>query len=161
MLARSIIALILALFLALPFKAYSVPPSERLDDPTMEEQARELSKQLRCMVCQNQSIDDSDAELAKDLRLLVRKRLVAGDSPDQVLDHISERYGEYVLLKPRFGIHTVFLWLSPLVFFLIGIALALKLLRKRPQLSGSADEAPKQDALSDSQIKALEKLRDL
>ena len=89
MFRQIISAFIIALFLALSAKAYAVPPSERLDDPVLEEQARELSKQLRCMVCQNQSIDDSDAELAKDLRLLVRKRLVAGDTPNQVLDHIT------------------------------------------------------------------------
>ena len=113
MFRQIISAFIIALFLALSAKVYAVPPSERLDDPVLEEQARELSKQLRCMVCQNQSIDDSDAELAKDLRLLVRKRLVAGDTPNQVLDHITDRYGEYVLLKPRFGIHTCLLYTSP------------------------------------------------
>ena len=113
------------------------------------------------MVCQNQSIDDSDAELAKDLRLLVRKRLVAGDTPNQVLDHITDRYGEYVLLKPRLGFHTVFLWLSPLVFLLVGIGLALKVFGKRQDVSRSIiDEAPQSDVLSDEQVKALEKLRD-
>lgn len=161
MFRQIISASIIALFLALSAKAYAVPPSERLDDPVLEEQARELSKQLRCMVCQNQSIDDSDAELAKDLRLLVRKRLVAGDTPNQVLDHITDRYGEYVLLKPRLGFHTVFLWLSPLVFLLVGIGLALKVFGKRQDVSRSIiDEAPQSDVLSDEQVKALEKLRD-
>ena len=95
------ILLILSLIFALP--VHAVEPDEILDDPVLEERARELSKGLRCMVCQNESIDDSDAALARDLRLLVRERLVAGDSDEEVLDFVVERYGEFALLQPKFG----------------------------------------------------------
>ncbi len=100
--------------------ALAVQPDEMLADPALEARARALSKELRCMVCQNQSIDDSDAPLARDLRLLVRERLQAGDSDQQVLDFLVARYGEFVLLKPRFAWHTALLWLVPAVVFVIG-----------------------------------------
>jgi cytochrome c-type biogenesis protein CcmH len=93
--------------------AYAVQPDEIMADPIKEARARELSKELRCMVCQNQSIDDSDAPLARDLRLLVRERIAAGDSDSQVIEFLVARYGEFVLLKPRFNPHTVPLWLLP------------------------------------------------
>ena len=93
---------------------------EVLADPALEARARTLSKELRCMVCQNQSIDDSDAPLARDLRILVRERLQAGDSDTQVLDFLVARYGEFVLLKPRFSGHTAILWLMPVIVLLIG-----------------------------------------
>ena len=93
--------------------AFAVQPDEILPDPALEARARTLSRELRCMVCQNQSIDDSDAPLARDLRLLVRERLKAGDSDAQVLDFLTARYGQFVLLKPRFGWDTALLWLAP------------------------------------------------
>jgi cytochrome c-type biogenesis protein CcmH len=93
--------------------AYAVQPDEIMSDPNMELRARELSRELRCMVCQNQSIDDSEAPLARDLRLLVRERIAAGDSDVQVMDFLVARYGEFVLLKPRFKSHTLLLWLLP------------------------------------------------
>src|SRR6516164_2402665 len=93
--------------------AWSVQPDEVLANSTLEARARALSKELRCMVCQNQSIDDSDAPLARDLRILVRERLQAGDSDAQVIDFLVARYGEFVLLKPRFSPHTALLWLGP------------------------------------------------
>jgi cytochrome c-type biogenesis protein CcmH len=93
--------------------AWAVQPDEVLPDPTLEARARSLSKELRCMVCQNQSIDDSAAPLARDLRLLVRERLTGGDSDQQVLDFLVARYGEFVLLKPRFAWHNALLWLGP------------------------------------------------
>src|SRR6201985_2024159 len=93
--------------------ARAVLPDEVMADPAKEARARELSRELRCMVCQNQSIDDSEAPLARDLRLLVRERLKAGDSNTQVLDFLVSRYGELVLLKPRFGWDTAVLWLAP------------------------------------------------
>ena len=99
-------------------------PDEILKDPAQEARARELSKQLRCMVCQNQSIDDSDAPLARDLRILVRERLQAGDSNSQVLDFLVQRYGEFVLLRPRLHWRTALLWLAPPVL-LIGGGIAL------------------------------------
>ena len=101
----------LSLLLARPRRS-AVQPDEMLTDPALEARARALSQELRCMVCQNQSIDDSDAPLARDLRVLVRERLTAGDSDQQVLDFLVARYGEFVLLKPRFRWHTALLWLD-------------------------------------------------
>ena len=96
-----------------PSAAYAVQPDEIMSDPAKEARARDLSRELRCMVCQNQSIDDSEAPLARDLRLLVRERIAAGDSDAQVLDFLVARYGEFVLLKPRLEPHTWLLWLLP------------------------------------------------
>ena len=113
--------------------AYAVQPDEIMADPAKEARARELSRELRCMVCQNQSIDDSEAPLARDLRLLVRERLKAGDSDQQVLDFLVARYGAFVLLKPRFGWDTALLWLAPAgVLVLGGIGLVALLRRSRP-----------------------------
>ncbi len=119
-------ALILAIAflagLALVRPGFAVNPDEVLADPALESRAREISTELRCLVCQNQSIDDSNAELARDLRLLVRERLKEGDSNEQVLDYVVSRYGEFVLLKPRLTARTVLLWGTPFVILLIGIA---------------------------------------
>jgi cytochrome c-type biogenesis protein CcmH len=93
--------------------AYAVQPDEIMSDPAKEARARDLSRELRCMVCQNQSIDDSEAPLARDLRLLVRERISAGDSDAQVIDFLVARYGEFVLLRPRLERHTLLLWLLP------------------------------------------------
>ena len=101
--------------------ALAVQPDEILDDPALEERAREISKVLRCIVCQNQSIDDSDAPLARDLRLLVRERLVAGDSDDGVKDYLVARYGDYVLLKPPIKPTTYLLWGGPILLFLLAL----------------------------------------
>ena len=120
-LARSALAFFLLLS---PLPAFAVNPDEVLSDPALEARARALSAQLRCMVCQNQSIDDSNAELAKDLRVLVRERLANGDSDKAVIDYVVSRYGEFVLLKPRFEPSTLPLWLlTPLL--LIGGRVAL------------------------------------
>lgn len=120
------------LLLALAAPALAVQPDEVLKDPQLEARARGLSQHLRCMVCQNQSIDDSDAPLARDLRLLVRERLTAGDSDNQVMDFIVSRYGQFVLLKPRFEWHTAALWLLPPVILLAGaIAVFLSTRRRR------------------------------
>ena len=114
-------ALLLALLVAvLPLPALAVNPDEVLDDPALEERARQLSKGLRCVVCQNQSIDDSDAGLARDMRLLVRERLVAGDTDGEVRDYLVTRYGEFVLLRPPVGAGTVLLWGAPTLFILAG-----------------------------------------
>src|SRR3954470_16615115 len=99
--------------------AFAVHPDEILKDPVLEARARTLSQELRCMVCQNQSIDDSDAPLARDLRVLVRERLTAGDSDGQVIDFLVARYGEFVLLKPRVSAHTLLLWLAPFAVLVI------------------------------------------
>jgi len=111
---------VLALAFVAPAHAFAVQPDEVLTDTALEMRARALSKQLRCMVCQNQSIDDSDAPLARDLRILVRERLTAGDSDAQVIDFLVARYGEFVLLKPRLSVRTALLWLMPLAALLIG-----------------------------------------
>ncbi len=110
----------IAVTLCATVPALAVQPDEVLADPALEARARVLSKELRCMVCQNQSIDDSDAPLARDLRVLVRERLQAGDSDEQVLDFLVARYGEFVLLKPRFTGRTALLWLMPVLVLLIG-----------------------------------------
>ncbi|QUS39316.1 cytochrome c-type biogenesis protein CcmH [Tardiphaga alba] len=113
---RRIAAGLLALTLVIGAPAYAVQPDEVMQDPAQEARARSLSKELRCMVCQNQSIDDSDAPLARDLRLLVRERIATGESDKQVMDFLVARYGEFVLLKPRLEGHTLLLWLlTPLV----------------------------------------------
>ena len=120
---RMMAAFVLLMLLALP-AAHAVQPDEIMPDPAKEARARELSRELRCMVCQNQSIDDSDAPLARDLRLLVRERIGAGDSNSQVLDFLVARYGEFVLLKPRFERKTMLLWLlAPLLLAGGGFAL--------------------------------------
>lgn len=106
-------------FVAVP-SAMSVEPGEVLSDPALEARARALSKELRCMVCQNQSIDDSEAPLARDLRMLVRERLQAGEGDRQVIDFLVARYGEFVLLRPRFSWHTALLWLGPAALLVIG-----------------------------------------
>jgi cytochrome c-type biogenesis protein CcmH len=110
--------------------ALAVQPDEILKDPALESRARALSQELRCMVCQNQSIDDSDAPLAKDLRVLVRERLTAGDSDNQVTDFLVSRYGEFVLLKPRLNLHTILLWAAPFAVLIIA-ALAFVFARRR------------------------------
>ncbi|WP_313059227.1 cytochrome c-type biogenesis protein [Agrobacterium cavarae] len=117
MLARLSLLIILALS---AFPAFAFNPDEVLADPALEARARNLTAQLRCMVCQNQSIDDSNAELARDLRLLVRDRLVKGDSDDAVINYVVSRYGEFVLLKPRFSARTLVLWGAPIGLLLIG-----------------------------------------
>src|SRR5436189_916386 len=111
--------------------ALCVEPNEILNDPVLETRARALTKQLRCMVCQNESIDDSDAPLARDLRVLVRERLQAGDSDGQVLDFLVARYGEFVLLKPRLSWRTALLWGLPPALLLAGIALLVVAANRR------------------------------
>ena len=111
--------------------ALAVDPAEQLKDPALEARAREISAGLRCLVCQNQSIDDSDATLAKDLRLLVRQRLQKGDSNREVIDYVVARYGEFVLLKPRLHLNTLLLWLAPILLAGGGILLAARVVRRR------------------------------
>lgn len=115
--------------------AYAVEPDEIMTSPAMEARARGLSRELRCMVCQNQSIDDSEAPLARDLRLLVRERIATGDSDAQVIDFLVARYGEFVLLKPRFEPHTLLLWLLP-PLTLVGGGLALWIYSRRRSRAG-------------------------
>ena len=136
--------------------AYAVQPDEIMDDPVKEARARVLSRELRCMVCQNQSIDDSDAPLARDLRLLVRERIATGDSDSQVIDFLVARYGEFVLLKPRFTPHTLLLWLLP-PLALIGGGLALWFYSRRRSNAGSAAD-PSLLSLTEEEEARLERL---
>ena len=108
-----------------PLTLQAVEPEEILQDPLLEERARELSKSLRCLVCQNQSIDDSDANLARDLRILVREKLKSGDSNEDIIDHIVSRYGDFVLLKPPLNKSTIVLWVGPGVIFVFGLIMVL------------------------------------
>ena len=130
----------------LPSLALAVQPGEILADPKMEERARDISAELRCLVCQNQSIDDSDAALARDLRMLVRERLKAGDSDTQVRDYLVARYGDFILLKPPFKMETLLLWLTPFAVLLAGAVALIAFARRRPAqvvASQSLSEAEK------------------
>jgi len=135
--------------LACAWPALAVMPDEVLADPALEARARALSAELRCMVCQNQSIDDSNADLARDLRILLRERLTAGDSDPQVLDFMVARYGEFILLKPRVAPHTILLWATPAAVLAIGAVGVGVWWRRRQQLVGPAPE------LSDAERRKL------
>jgi len=142
----------LAIVLSVASPALAVQPDEMLQDPALEVRARALSEGLRCLVCQNESIDESNAPLAKDLRLLVREKLKAGDSDKQIIDFIVSRYGEFVLLKPRFEPHTWLLWLAtPLVLF-AALAAIIYGYRRRESVA----EAPK--PLTASEKRRLKRL---
>lgn len=144
------ILLAIALFLSAA-PAFAVNPDEVLADPALEARARALSAELRCMVCQNQSIDDSDAGLAKDLRLLVRERITDGDTDEEVLNYIVSRYGEFVLLKPRLSTRTMLLWGAPVLLIIVGgISLLVFARRRAGKPTGSpltAEEQAKLDEL--------------
>ena len=123
---------LLLLALLLPAAAGAVEPSEMLKDPALEARARAISQEIRCLVCQNQTIDDSNADLAHDLRVILRERLQAGDTDQQVKDYLTARYGDFILLKPPFRARTLLLWIGPALVFLAGVALiATTALRRR------------------------------
>ncbi|MEO7223179.1 MAG: cytochrome c-type biogenesis protein [Devosia sp.] len=146
---RTLLALLLTLLLAAP--AFAVLPDEILADAALEARARAISTTLRCLVCQNESIDDSNADLAREIRLIVRERLVAGDSDEQVVQYLVDRYGEYVLLKPVFAPHTMVLWAAaPVVLVIGGIAIVIGVRRRR----GAAAEA----GLTEEEQRALDEL---
>ena len=130
----------IALLLFFPFNTNAVDPSEILRNPTMEKRARHISKDLRCLVCQNQSIDDSDAPLARDLRLLVRERLIQGDTDNEVIDYVVSRYGDFVLLRPPVKGVTALLWLGPAIFVLIGFIGLLRYFRRQTADENSEDQ---------------------
>ena len=130
--------LLAGMLLAAP--ALAVQPDEVLKDPALEARARDISAGLRCLVCQNQSIDDSDAPLAKDLRVLVRERLKAGDTDGDVRDFVVHRYGEFVLLRPVFGAHTLLLWLTPVLVLALGGLGLYGAFRRRPAPSAPLDQ---------------------
>ncbi|WP_424944138.1 cytochrome c-type biogenesis protein [Aliiroseovarius crassostreae] len=129
----------LAVLACLATPSFAVNPDEVLDDPVLEERAREISSDLRCVVCRGENIDESNAEIAKDLRLLVRERLVEGDSNDEVVDFIVERYGEYVLMKPTATGANIVLWLAGPVLFLIAAITGVVYLRRRAQAGDRSD----------------------
>jgi cytochrome c-type biogenesis protein CcmH len=137
--------------------AQAVQPDEILPDPKLEQRARDLSRELRCMVCQNQSIDDSDAPLARDLRLLVRERLKAGDSDQQVLDFLTVRYGDFVLLKPPLNPRTALLWVLPAAILILGAIVLLVAIRRRgrPGDESSPQEGIKLTAAEQARIDRL------
>jgi len=143
--------ILILMLLASPVLA--VEPSEVLDDPKLEERARDLSQGLRCLVCRNESIDESNAELARDLRILVRERLVAGDTDDEVIAFLVDRYGEYVLLKPQTNGSNLLLWIAGPLMLVVALGAGLIYVRKR----GTAEKAPD---LSDAEKARLAALLD-
>lgn len=141
--------ILLILMLATP--AMAVQPDEILEDSAMEARAREISKGLRCLVCRNENIDDSNAELARDLRLLVRERLVAGDTDEETTEFVVDRYGEYVLLKPLFSMTNAFLWFTGPLLLLIGGWVSWLFIKQR-------GTKPAVESLSDAEQKRLDSL---
>ena len=139
----------LCLLVLVPLTSLAVMPGEALDDPKLEERARGITKNLRCLVCQNQSIDDSNAGLAKDLRVLVRERISQGDSDDQVLDFVVDRYGDFVLLTPPFKVQTILLWSSPVILLLIGALFVWRSMNAQPNLAST---------LSDDEVTRLRRI---
>ena len=139
---------LLALFVALSAPAFAVQPDEVMKDAGLEARARALSSELRCMVCQNQSIDDSDAPLARDIRLLIRERIGEGESNDQVRAYLVSRYGDFILLKPPFKLETLILWLSPALVLCAGLAAIVMNRRKSPAA------APKLTAEEEAELAA-------
>ena len=154
-----IVRLILLLSLLAP-QALAVQPDEILSDRTMEKRAREISKELRCLVCQNQSIDDSDAPLARDLRLLVRERLLVGDTDEETVSFIVDRYGDFVLLRPPFKTSTLILWIGPLLILISGIIGVVFWHRRRPGTDVLETAAPLSSQERDRLEKALSRERD-
>ena len=148
--------LTLSLFLA-PNLAKAVLPDEILSDPGLEARARSLSLELRCLVCQNQSIDDSNAELARDLRILVRERLVAGDTDAEALEHIRKRYGDFVLLNPPVQQSTYILWYGPILIVFVGIGLMLLTIRRK---KAGIENSPLNDAERKRLTSALKSVSD-
>jgi cytochrome c-type biogenesis protein CcmH len=137
---KGLVAALLVCFACLvPGASLAVQPDEVLPDPVLEERARELSKDLRCLVCRNENIDESNADLARDLRILVRERLVAGDSDTEVIDFVVDRYGEYVLLRPTTGGANWLLWAAGPLMLLAALFLAAAYLRGRARAPGAAE----------------------
>lgn len=140
--------LLLSAFTAMT--SLAVEPSEILDDPVLEERARTISKNLRCVVCQNETIDDSNATIAQDMRRLVRQRLLDGDSDQDVLDYMVDRYGDFVLLRPQFKTQTLLLWLGPIILLLIGGGVVARYVRQSSPTVGAQ--------LTDSELAEVKKL---
>jgi cytochrome c-type biogenesis protein CcmH len=126
--------------------SFAVEPQEQLKDQALEARAREISAGLRCLVCQNQSIDDSDAPLARDLRLIVRQQLQKGATDQEVIDYVVARYGDFVLLNPRLKLNTLLLWLAPLLLVAAGLLLAFRVLRRQQETPTAAALTPEEQA---------------
>lgn len=141
--------------LAAPVLAAVSDPAEMLRDPAQEERAREIGRELRCMVCQNQSIEDSDAELARDLRRIVREQVTAGRSNDAILGYLHERYGDFVLLRPPVKPETYLLWATPALALGIGLAMIVAMRRRRPA-SPAAAAPPELSAAERARLRSLE-----
>ena len=137
-----------ALAVFTPTAAVAIGANEALKDPAQETRARSLFKELRCLVCQNQSIDDSDADLARDLRIIVRERIHAGQSDREILDFLTARYGDFVLLKPPVKASTLALWLTPFALLLVGIGGIVIALRRRPRVQAAALSAEEKTKLA-------------
>lgn len=149
---RALHLIAVTLMLALSGPAFAVQPDEILDNPVLEQRARDLSSGLRCLVCRNESIDESNADLARDMRILVRERLVAGDSDAEVVNFLVERYGEYVMLRPTTRGSNILLWIAAPALFLIAFGGAVFYLRSR------ARQKPEIDELSDAEKQRLDEL---
>ncbi len=134
---------------------WAVEPDEMLKDPVLEQRARDVSKDLRCVICQNQSIDDSDSGIAKKMRLLVRDRITKGDSNQQVKDYLVSRYGDFVLLKPPMKAKTLFLWFGPLLMVVIGLLGIIFYYRRRSRLSAEQSGAAPLNAQEQERLNAL------
>jgi cytochrome c-type biogenesis protein CcmH len=141
---------LLALLLLASASAFAVQPDEMMKDPALEARARALSAELRCLVCQNESIDDSEAPLARDIRLLIRQRIRQGESNDTVRAYLVSRYGDFILLKPPFQADTLLLWLSPAIVLGLGVAAALYARRRAPRATPglTAEEEVRLEALT-------------
>ena len=131
MYSRLLILIIASFFVTTTFEVLATDPHEIMVDKTLEKRARAINKELRCVVCQNQSIDDSDAPLAKDLRMLVRANLIEGKTDQEVIDYVVSRYGDFVLLKPPVKGATIPLWLGPILFFIIGMFAIVRHFKKQ------------------------------
>lgn len=154
---RIFVIMMLALLTLSP-QAWAVNPDEMLKDPALEARARVIGKDLRCLVCQNQSIDDSNAELARDLRVLVRDRILAGDSNEQVIDYVVSRYGDFVLLNPPMKTKTLLLWYGPVIIFGLGVVAIFVFYRRRRH--GTVDATAGAAPLSDAERAKIDKIMD-
>ena len=152
--ARTIVSLLCLCLLAV--SAYAVEPDEMLADPALEERARVISQDLRCVVCQNETIDESNATLAQDMRRLVRQRILAGDSNEAVLAYMVDRYGDFVLLRPRVTSQTVLLWFGPFVLLVVGAVMAARYI-KRPTAAAASDLSDEEMAEVDALIQEADR----
>lgn len=157
--ALALVALVLATVFTMSGPALALEPDEILSDPVLESRAREVAKDLRCVVCQNQSIDESNADLARDMRLLVRDRILAGDSNQDVLDYMVDRYGDYVLLDPPFKASTFLLWTGPVIIGGLGLIGLFFYYRRNTGKSAEANMIPRAAApLTDAERKKIDQL---